>query len=772
MKLRTRFIVAIAVVLCGFMAISGMTFYLIVGINRLNQADAICNSTVMTLKQLQLSTAQLLNTQQLDNSFEKWKQVNRAFENELERLNTSPHVHGFLDDGDKESIIQAMNTFWAFTRQKTARVETDLQKILDRPNPSRDGLIYQYAETHDHELLAMRNTIDSALLFLESEFEIRLNRLIGIVEQEKARRISRLTFQISGIGLVIAVIVSTILITFLNRLRTNLGKLHHTMNLIGQGDFTKKLHIPGDDELSRIAHAINTTTDALSDMHEQLRQRVDELSLAKEKAEAASRAKSVFLANMSHEIRTPLNAVIGFSELLGAQVTDRKQKSWLTAIRTAGKSLLTLINDILDLSKIEADKLRIQLTPCSLRHIMYDVEQVFAIQAAQKKIHFSRYIDGTIPDALLLDGIRLRQVLLNIVGNAVKFTRKGHVSLSVRRVTRPGSSRMDLRLAVQDTGIGIPENEIDRIFEAFEQRSGQDNSEYGGTGLGLTISRRLVEMMNGTIWVESHVDRGSTFHILLRNVETSDRDVPLPPDPFAPHKLQFEKATVLVVDDMDSQRTLLGSLLSQINLEPVMAEGGRDAIDRARALQPDLILMDIRMPDMDGITAAKILKSEPETRHIPIVAVTASSPGASPEIIRNNGFSGHLPKPIDIDSLLTVLARHLRARPLEPAVGVDAGKLPVKVRGMLPDMIRILENEFLVRWEGFRQQLPMDAVRAFGQDIRALGTVHGLEILASYGEDLMTHVDAFDVSQMQAAIDSFPDLVQTIKKLAGEHHGA
>lgn len=272
MKLRTRFIVAIAVVLCGFMAISGMTFYLIVGINRLNQADAICNSTVMTLKQLQLSTAQLLNTQQLDNSFEKWKQVNRAFENELERLNTSPHVHGFLDDGDKESIIQAMNTFWAFTRQKTARVETDLQKILDRPNPSRDGLIYQYAETHDHGLLAMRNTIDSALLFLESEFEIRLNRLIGIVEQEKARRISRLTFQISGIGLVIAVIVSTILITFLNRLRTNLGKLHHTMNLIGQGDFTKKLHIPGDDELSRIAHAINTTTDALSDMHEQLRQ--------------------------------------------------------------------------------------------------------------------------------------------------------------------------------------------------------------------------------------------------------------------------------------------------------------------------------------------------------------------------------------------------------------------------------------------------------------------------------------------------------------------
>ena len=771
MKLRTRFIIAIASVLAGFMAISGLTFFLIVGINRLNQADAICNSTVMTLKQLQLSTAQLLNTQQLDNAFEKWKQVNHAFEEELERLNTSPHIHEFLADRDKEATIHAMNTFWAFTRQKTARVETDLQKILDRPNPSRDGLIYQYADTHDHELLAIRNTIDSALLFLEAEFEIRLSRLIAIVEEEKARRFGRLTVQISAIGLVIAVIVSTLLVAFLNRLRTYLGKLHHTMNLIGRGDFTRKLHIPGDDELSRIASAINTTTDALSDMHEQLRQRVIEISLAKEKAEAASRAKSVFLANMSHEIRTPLNAVIGFSELLAAQVTDKKQKSWLEAIRTAGKSLLILINDILDLSKIEADKLQIQVAPCSVRTIVHDMEQVFSIQAARKNIRFSMHIDDRLPEVLLLDGIRLRQVLLNIVGNAVKFTREGHIILSARPVERPGSKKMDLRLSVEDTGIGIPEEDIERVFEAFEQRTGQDNSVYGGTGLGLAISRRLVEMMNGTIWVESHVDQGSTFHILIRDVEPSSEAVPRSPEPFAPHRIQFEPGTVLVVDDMDSQRTLLGSLLSQVNLRPVMAEGGHDAIDRAGSLQPDLILMDVRMPGMDGITAAKHLKSQPGTRHIPIVAVTASSPGASPRIIRDNGFDDHLPKPIDIDTLLAVLARHLAVRSVADR-GVASGELPPQVRVILPDLIRILENDFMDRRESFRHQQPMDAVRAFGEAIRILGSDQGLDILTAYGEDLISHVEAFDVSRMQAAIDDFPNLVQTIKNLSGEPHGA
>ncbi len=769
MKLRTRFIIVITSVITGLMAISGLTFFLIVSINHLNQADAICNSTVMTLKQLQLSTAQLLNTQELDNAFRKWKYVYSAFEKELERLNTSSHIHHFLADRDKEATIHAMNTFWAFTQEKTVRVERDLRKILDRPNPSRDGLIYQYADTHDHELLAIRNTIDSALLFLEAEFEVRLTRLITIVEEEKARRIGRLTLQVSCIGLVISVIVSTILVTFLNRLRTYLGELHHAMNIIGQGNFSRKLLIPGDDELSLIASAINTTTDALSDMHEQLRQRVAEISLAKEKAEAASRAKSVFLANMSHEIRTPLNAVIGFSELLAAQVSDKKQKSWLTAIRTSGKSLLILINDILDLSKIEADKLHIQVGPCSVRSIVHDMEKVFSIQAAGKKVRFFIHMDDSLPEVLLLDGIRLRQVLLNIVGNAVKFTAEGHVLVSVHWVERPGLYGKALHLSVEDTGIGIPEKDIHRIFEAFEQRTGQDSSVYGGTGLGLAISRRLVEMMNGSIWVESHVNQGSTFHILIRDVEISSGAVPRPVEPSARH-IRFETGTVLVVDDMDSQRSLLGSWLSQINLTAVMARDGRDALDQARALTPDLILMDIRMPGMDGLTAAKRLKEEPVTRHIPIVAVTASSPGENARTITDSSFDDYLFKPIDIDRFLAVLARHLKIGPETSMTGGSAEDLTPQARIILPGVSRILENEFTERWGRFRHQPPMDTVRAFGEEIRDLGLDHGIGMLSTYGEDLITHVDAFDVAQMQATIDAFPGLVQTLKNLAGEHH--
>jgi two-component system sensor histidine kinase EvgS len=330
---------------------------------------------------------------------------------------------------------------------------------------------------------------------------------------------------------------------------------------------------------------------------------------------------------------------------------------------------------------------------------------------------------------------------------------------------------MDLGLSVTDTGIGIPEGDIDRIFESFEQRTDQDTGLYGGTGLGLAISRRLVEMMNGKLWAESRVDQGSTFYILIRDVKPSSDAVPPPPAPFSPHLIQFEPVTVLVTDDMESQRALLSSLLSQVNLTPVMAGNGREAIDRAQTIQPALILMDIRMPEMDGITAVQHLKSETITRHIPIIAITASSTDAN--AFTDKGFDDYLPKPIDIDALMTVLTRHLKIRSMAaPDACPSAGDLSPQVLSRLPAVLRILENEVMDRWEALRHQQPMDAVKAFGEQIQGLGRDHGLDMLSSYGEDLIFHVEAFDVAQMQAALDAFPMLIQTIKTLAGDTHDA
>lgn len=768
MQLQTRFIIAITAVLVGFFAISGLTALLNIGINRLNRADAICNSTVKALKQLQLTTSQLLTTHELDITFDAWKDDYQFFQQELARLNASPEIHGYLVARDKEAIINSMNIFWDFTKVKTTQVEADLNGLLAQAHQSRDGLIYQYADSNDHNLLAIRNNIYNTLLFLEAEFDIKLTRLIAIVSQEKTKRFNLLTFQITGVSLMIAVIVSTILILFLTRLRIYLAKLHYTMEIIGQGDFSKKLNIPGDDELSRIANAINKTTDALRDIHDELNQRLDEISLAKEKAEAANRTKSVFIANMSHEIRTPLNAVIGFSELLSTHVKDKKQKSWLSAIGTAGKSLLTLINDILDLSKIEADKIKIRYSPCSLRAIVHEVEQVFSILASKKKIQFNTDIDDTLPGALLLDEIRLRQVLLNIVGNAVKFTQKGHISVWVKTMDHPGSPGFDLHISVEDTGMGIPEKEIERIFDSFEQQSGQDTSVYGGTGLGLTISKRLVEMMNGTIRVESHVDRGSTFHILIRDVGVSSEEFPIMRKSFDDQQIQFEKSSVMVVDDMESHRNLLGFMLNQVNLETIMAEHGQEAIDKALEFQPDIILMDIRMPVMDGITAARYLKSDLSTRHIPIIAVTASNPDSDTMKIMENGFDGMLSKPIETSRLVTELVRYLSIKQLAVSSQEEISGDVHRIQAKLPEVIKTLESDFLTRWEQFRQRQPMDEVKAFGEQIKALGHEQHMDILSAYGDELLTHVDTFDVIQMQAVIDDFPDIIMKIKSLGGE----
>jgi signal transduction histidine kinase len=251
---------------------------------------------------------------------------------------------------------------------------------------------------------------------------------------------------------------------------------------------------------------------------------------AKEAADRANRAKSEFLANMSHEIRTPLNSVIGFSELLASQVRDPRQQNYLSAIQTGGRSLLTLINDILDLSKIEAGRLEINPEPVNLKLLIEEVRQIFAMKVNEKHLEFFVDIDPDIPDALFLDEARLRQVLLNLVGNAVKFTDTGHIAIKAQvvksetgystpetRNSSPTSSVQppvsSIRLQIEDTGIGIPEDQIDSVFESFKQQDGQSTRKYGGTGLGLTITKRLIELMNGQISLQSTVGNGSVFEI-------------------------------------------------------------------------------------------------------------------------------------------------------------------------------------------------------------------------------------------------------------------
>ncbi len=495
------------------------------------------------------------------------------------------------------------------------------------------------------------------------------------------------------------------------------------------------------------------------------------LKEAKENADDANRAKSEFLANMSHELRTPLNAVTGFSELLSSVVTDQKQKSYLEAIKTGGKSLLTLINDILDLSKIESGKMEIQCTPVNPRMIFNEIEQIFKAKIAEKNLDFLVDIDDDLPEALSIDETRLRQILLNFVGNSVKFTERGYIRLSAGKIRENEKlSKIDFVISVEDTGIGIPESEQKRIFDAFKQQKGQRVEKFGGTGLGLAICKRLIEIMNGRINVKSAPGEGTVFEILLKDVDVASIDIStLEKKDFDVDGVLFERASVLVVDDIESNRALLSELLSRANLDVLMAENGREAVDKAREYLPHVILMDVRMPVMNGIEATKRIKADPKTAKTPVIALTASASLTEKADIITTGLDGYLSKPVRMESLFEELFKHLKTRektgPAREAPDAGAEARPAAPRDVenLPELIRILREETTPAVKGLKGVMKMSEIKNIGEGIRRLGEAHKARELIYFADKLIEFEQSFDIANIEKALKRFPGLVDKLE---------
>ena len=388
-----------------------------------------------------------------------------------------------------------------------------------------------------------------------------------------------------------------------------------------------------------------------------------ELERARDAAQAADQAKSQFLAVMSHEIRTPLNSVLGFGELLLDTPIDDQQRDFVTRINESSEALLMLINDILDLSRIEAGGVDLEQRPFDLRKLIAAVNHTFHPRAVAKDLVFDAQIDEAVPALVMGDEHRIRQVLTNYIGNAVKFTARGGVSVAARVEPAPGeTSAVMLHVSVRDTGIGIPKDRMDRLFKTFSQVDASTTRKYGGTGLGLAIVKRLAEMMGGEAWAESAEGEGSTFHFTARVERVGPSTATAQPTRQAYPALN-PALRILLAEDTESNQTLVLATLRRVGLTADVVGDGAEAVSAvtvaAHAGTPyDVVLMDVQMPVMDGLDATRAIRAALGAAHQPrIIAVTADALAGDRERCLRAGMDDYLSKPFKPIQFVEALTR-------------------------------------------------------------------------------------------------------------------